>query len=136
MKYKVTTPLIAKFIQHLQEREKQFFTFEDAKTFLNYTEKATTNFLKDIRERELVLKIRYGLYTLVPFDESAKDYLPNWHLMASKIAGNTNYYIGYYSALEIHSLITQPALIERVVVKKHEAIEATNFRYTISIHSS
>lgn len=29
-----------------------------------------------------------------------------------------NYYIGYYSALEIHSLITQPALVEQIVVDR------------------
>lgn len=118
MKYKVTTPLISKFIQHLHEEGKQFFTFEDAKIFLNYSSKATTKFLKDIKERELVLWIKSGLYSLVPFEESAKDFLPNWHLIASKVVGKTNYYIGYYSALEIHSLITQPALVERVVVEK------------------
>lgn len=118
MKYKVITPLTAKFIQGLQERGKQFFTFDDTKVFLGYTEKGTTNFLKKVQARELVLKIRYGLYCLVPFNESANDYLPNWHLIASKVVGNMSYYIGYYSALELHSLITQPALIERVVVEK------------------
>jgi predicted transcriptional regulator of viral defense system len=118
MKYKVTTPLISKFIQHLHEEGKQFFTFKEAKTFLNYSSKATTKFLKDIKERELVLWIKSGLYSLVPFEESAKDFLPNWHLMASKVVGKTKYYIGYYSALEIHSLITQPALVERIVVEK------------------
>lgn len=29
-----------------------------------------------------------------------------------------NYYIGYYSALEIHSLITQPSLQEQIIVDK------------------
>jgi len=118
MKYKVTTPLISKFFQQLQGDGKQFFTFDEARKILNYSQRATTKFLKDVQERELVLWIMSGLYTLVPFDESAQDYLPNWHLTASKVVGKTAYYVGYYSALEIHSLITQPALIERVVVEK------------------
>lgn len=118
MKYKVTTALMSRFIRHLQDEGKEFFTFEEAMNYLGYSKKVTANFLHEIRERELVLRIKAGLYTLVPYNESSQDYLPNWHLMATKVVGKTNYYIGYYSALELHSLITQPALVERVVVDK------------------
>ncbi|KAA6305103.1 hypothetical protein EZS27_043246, partial [termite gut metagenome] len=38
--------------------------------------------------------------------------------MAEPLAGN-EHYMGYYSAMQIHSLITQPALMEQIVVPKH-----------------
>jgi predicted transcriptional regulator of viral defense system len=65
-----------------------------------------------------LLRLKDGLYWVIPYEQEPASYFPNWHLIAGYLAGDTNYYIGYYSALEIHSLITQPALVEQIVVDK------------------
>src|SRR5690606_20472489 len=39
-------------------------------------------------------------------------------LLAGSLVGNASYYIGYYSALQIHNLITQPSLKEQIVVSE------------------
>jgi predicted transcriptional regulator of viral defense system len=44
--------------------------------------------------------------------------MPDWHLIAEYIVKDAEYYIGYYSALQIHNLITQPSLKEQIVVSK------------------
>jgi predicted transcriptional regulator of viral defense system len=44
--------------------------------------------------------------------------MPDWHLLAQFLVGDAEYYIGYFSALQIHSLTTQPNLKEQIVVNK------------------
>lgn len=44
--------------------------------------------------------------------------MPDWHLLAGHLVSNADYYIGYYSALQIHNLIIQPSLKEQIVVSK------------------
>ena len=39
-------------------------------------------------------------------------------LIAEHLVNDTKHYIGYYSALQIHNLITQPSLKEQIVVSK------------------
>ena len=74
--------------------------------------------LSEMVKKGWLLRLKQGLYYLIPLDRDPDTFIPNWHLTASCIAQDRDYYIGYYSALEIHSLITQPALIERAVVAK------------------
>jgi len=44
--------------------------------------------------------------------------MPDWHLLSQYLVGDAEYYIGYFSALQIHSLTTQPHLKEQIVVNK------------------
>ena len=44
--------------------------------------------------------------------------MPDWHLIAEHLVKGADHYIGYYSALQIHNLITQPSLKEQIVVAK------------------
>ena len=79
---------------------------------------AVKKMMRDMVKRGLLLRLKDGLYWMIPYDQEAANYFPNWHLIAAYLAGEANYYIGYYSALEIHSLITQPALMEQIVVDR------------------
>jgi hypothetical protein len=40
--------------------------------------------------------------------------MADWHLIAEHLVNNAKHYIGYYSALQIHNLITQPSLKEQI----------------------
>lgn len=42
----------------------------------------------------------------------------DWHLIDEHIVNDAQHYIGYYLALQIHYLITQPSLKEQIVVSK------------------
>jgi predicted transcriptional regulator of viral defense system len=44
--------------------------------------------------------------------------MPDWDLLADCLVRNAKHYIGYYSALQIHGLITQPSLKEQIVVSR------------------
>ena len=116
---KVITGKAAKWLTHLNDRKKQFFTSQETAMFINNPSKQQVNkFLADLVQRGLAIRIKRGLYAQVPYEVKAKEFFPNWHATGAHLAGNTNYYIGYYSALQMHSLTTQPSLREQIVVNK------------------
>ena len=71
--------------------------------------------LSDMAKRGLLMRIRNGLYYIIPFDQDPETFMPDWHLLASPLTKGYEYYIGYYSALQLHQLITQPSLTEMIV---------------------
>lgn len=106
-------------LQKLNQGSNTFFSLERAYQLLPDSSKPTVRrLLSDMTERGLLLRIKNGLYCIIPYDQDASTYFPNWHLIAQHLATAANFYIGYYSAMEIHSLITQPALREQIVVDK------------------
>lgn len=107
--------LLNKFI----EKDKQCFTFDEAMTALKHSSvSAVRELLSDMTKRGLLMRVKKGTYYIIPYEQDAETFIPNWHLLASCLAGETGYYIGYYSALQIHGLITQPSLHEMVVVDR------------------
>jgi predicted transcriptional regulator of viral defense system len=74
--------------------------------------------LSDMTKRGLLMRLKEGVYYIIPYEQNAKTYMPDWHLIAAHLVNNAKHYIGYYSALQIHNLITQPSLKEQIVVSK------------------
>lgn len=69
-------------------------------------------------KRGLIMRIKEGIYYIIPFEENAETFMPDWHLLVKYLVKDVKHYIGYYSALQIHNLITQPSLKEQIVVAK------------------
>jgi len=119
MKDKIITKNTAKFFRYLIEHKKSFFTTKDAENFMSaFSKDYIKEFLQSLVKRQLALRIKRGLYVMLPYDTLKEEFFPNRHLTASVLVVNRDYYIGYYSALQLHDLTTQPALIEQVVVDK------------------
>lgn len=109
----------SKLLTYFNEKDKSFFYLDDTREIFPDTSiNSIKVLLGKLVKKGILLRLYSGLYNIIPFEKNPKDYFPNWHLTASKLAKDKNYYIGYYSALELHGLITQPALIEQVVVDK------------------
>lgn len=65
------------------------------------------------------MRLKDGLFYIIPYEQDAESFVPDWHLIAEcLVSGVGKHYIGYYSALQIHNLITQPSLKEQIVVSK------------------
>ena len=106
-------------LTELNARDQHFFTIKDAQSILrNSEEKAVRRLLIYMAQKGLLLRIKDGLYNIIPYERDVESYFPNWHLTAEKIVHPKKYYIGFYSALDIHGLITQPSLTEQVVTEK------------------
>lgn len=119
MKHKTLKDPSAILLAELNAQEKLFFNINEAKQILSSSDPlAVKELLRQMVSRGLLMRIKDGLYHIIPYDKAPETYQPDWHITASHIVDKGDYYIGYYSALSIHSLITQPALKEQIVVNK------------------
>lgn len=95
---------------------KEFFTTSDVTTILSESKPSSIReLLSDMVERGLILRIKNGLYCIIPYERESLTYFPDWHLVAEALVQNKHYYIGLYSALNIHNLLTQPSLKEQII---------------------
>lgn len=79
---------------------------------------AVRELLSDMTKRGLLMRLKEGVYYIIPYEQNAEAFMPDWHLVAEHLVNDAKHYIGYYSALQIHNLITQPSLKEQIVVSK------------------
>lgn len=79
---------------------------------------AIRELLSDMTKRGLLMRLKEGVYYIIPYEQNAETFMPDWHLIAEYLVNDAKHYIGYYSALQIHNLITQPSLKEQIVVSK------------------
>jgi predicted transcriptional regulator of viral defense system len=79
---------------------------------------AIKRLLSDMAKRGLLMRVKEGLYYVIPFEQDPETFMPDWHLLPQYLVNDAEYYIGYFSALQIHSLTTQPNLKEQIVVNK------------------
>ena len=84
----------------------------------NSSTDAVKRLLSDMTKRGLLMRVKEGLYYVIPYEQDPKTFMPDWHLLSQYLVGDAEYYIGYFSALQIHSLTTQPNLKEQIVVNK------------------
>ena len=109
----------AEVITYFNNASQPAFTLKEAAALLKTsTYEAVKKLMRDMVKRGLLLRLKEGVYWIIPYEQDASLYFPNTHLVAKYIVGSANHYIGYYSALELHSLITQPSFREQIVVDK------------------
>lgn len=101
------------------EQESHCFDYELAKKALpKSNDSALRELLSDMTRRGLLMRVKRGLYYVIPYEQNAEIFMPDWHLLAEHLVQDAKYYIGYYSALQVHNLITQPSLKEQIVVSR------------------
>jgi predicted transcriptional regulator of viral defense system len=106
-------------LDKLLEEKKACFDIETAYKILeNSNQDAVKQLLSSMTKRGLLMRVKEGLYYVIPFEQDAETFMPDWHLLAQYLVKEADYYIGYFSALQIHSLTTQPNLKEQIIVNK------------------
>ncbi len=109
----------AQLLNALINQNKDFFTLKDAITILPGKNQPTVRkLLSDMTKRGIIMRIKEGLYHRIPYEQKTDLYFPNWHLTAEAMVEPKEYYIGFYSALDIHGLITQPSMVEQIVTRE------------------
>ncbi len=114
---KVVNKISAILLQELYREGLEFFDIKAAAQIIgNRNEASIRRILSDMVKHGLIMRLRDGLYTIIPYHCEPETFFPNWHIVAHYLAGDTPYYIGYYSALTLHDLTVQPSLSEQIVV--------------------
>ena len=104
------------FLQYLSDQDMEVFALDQLDRYFEGLSKADYEFVEDLARRGVLTRLMRGIYTVNPRADTEKNHMPSWHKVAAAMAYPRDYYIGYYSALQIHELITQPALREYVVM--------------------
>lgn len=119
MKNKFISKQSNKILTYLHNEGVTCFDIELAKKALpDSNDSSIRELLSDMARRGLLMRIKRGLYYVIPYEQDAKTFMPDWHLLAQYLVQDAKYYTGYYSALQIHNLTTQPSLKEQIVVSK------------------
>lgn len=119
MKTKNISTRSNQILTYFNQMGKNCFVYADAVNVLpQSSDSALKELLSDMVKRGLLMRLKKGLYYLIPFEKDPDSFMPDWHLVAGHLVKNVNHYIGYYSALQIHNLITQPSLKEQIVVSR------------------
>jgi len=108
-----------KLLLYFNQRGQSCFKIAEAFDALpESSESALFELVTDMVKRGLLMRIKKGIYYIIPYETDATTFMPDWHLIAGSLVGDASYYIGYHSALQIHNLLTQPSLKEQIVVSE------------------
>ncbi|MBS1775320.1 MAG: transcriptional regulator [Bacteroidetes bacterium] len=119
IKDKILSYSVAFLLDKLSRENQKCFTIDEAYKLLSDSSKdSVKRMLGNMVKRGLLMRIKDGLYYVIPFEQDPETFMPDWHLLSQYLVGDAEYYIGYFSALQIHSLTTQPNLKEQIVVNK------------------
>ncbi len=95
------------------------FSFQDIlREYPNIHKVQLSKILSGMVDKGMLIKLNRNLYHIVPSNMDAETYIPDWHLVAKYLMKGKVYYIGYYSAMQMHGLITQPSLKEIIVTNQ------------------
>jgi len=119
MKHKSISTQSGELLAYFNEQGKPCFDYAEAfKAIPNSKDYTVRKLLSDMTKRGLLMRLKSGVYYIIPYEQDAESFVPDWHLIAEYLVSGADHYIGYYSALQIHNLITQPSLKEQIVVSK------------------
>lgn len=109
-----------------------FFAVEDLQTHLDLRPEQARKVAHRLQQQNLARRLKRNLYALVgPADWNHRDVLPtNWYRTAAALAGTTDYYLAYYTAMELHRMTQQPLRTVFVVTMRQKPeIVAANVRF-------
>ena len=132
MKHKLISTRSNEILTYFNQKNKDCFDYAEASSALPHSsESALKELLSDMVKRGLLMRLKRGLYYIIPYEQKAETFMPDWHLIAEHLTKGTEHYIGYYSALQIHDLIIQPSLKEQIVVSKQIRPSTLKIRNTM-----
>jgi predicted transcriptional regulator of viral defense system len=131
MKGKNISTQSGELLSYFNSQGKPCFSYKEAFEALpNANRSAIKELLSDMVRRGLLMRVKEGLYYIIPYEQEPETFMPDWHLLAECLVKDKNieYYMGYYSALQIHQLITQPSLKEQIVVNQQVRPSVINIK--------
>ncbi len=129
----------SELLSYFNGKNEPCFEYSEAfKALPNSSDGAVKELLSDMTRRGLLMRLRERIYYIIPYEQNSETFMPDWHLIAEHLVKDEQHYIGYYSALQIHNLITQPSLKEQIVVSKQmrpSVIKIKNVSFQFIYHN-
>ncbi|MBE3113922.1 MAG: transcriptional regulator [Actinobacteria bacterium] len=109
----------AHLVTTLYEQNKPIFRLKEVQEILRLDEVSSRNFVRKLVNREVVTRLKPGLFILVPFELGKEaEYIGNPYVVAREIMSGKDYFLSHATAMEIHGGVTQPQLIVYVTTLK------------------
>lgn len=132
---KTLGPVSAHLISSLYELGKTIFTVSDVENITGLKGNFATALTSKLIKKNVIFRIKPGKYVIVPQElGEGISYIGNWYVVAREIVKSSDYYISYYSAMDIHNMLTHP--ITKVFIttpkrerKKHRIVGNTTFEF-------
>jgi len=119
MNKKTIGTVSARLIMGLYEKSKLIFSLNDIMEIAGINYNASLKLAHDLFKRKLISRIKPGKYILIPQEiGQSSDYVGNWYVVAREVVNTSDYYISYYSAMDIHNMVVHP--ITRIYVSAAE----------------
>jgi len=99
----------ANLISSLYKLNKTIFKLQDIEAITGLKENAASDLAGKLIKRNIISRLKQGKYIIIP-QEIGKDskYIGNWYVAAREIVNSPDYYISYYSAMDMHNMVTHP----------------------------
>ena len=139
MKNKYISTQSNELLSYFNGQNRACFDYAEAfKALPESKESAVKELLSDMTKRGLLMRLKESVYYIIPYEQNSESFMPDWHVIAENLVRDADHYIGYYSALQIHNLITQPSLKEQIVVSKQmrpSVIKIKNVSFQFIYHN-
>ncbi len=101
-------PVSSNLISHLYELGKTIFTLADIREITRLQNNAARDLASKLIKRNVITRIKPGKFLIIPQEISPGTcYIGDWYVVAREIVKSPDYYISYYSAMDIHNMLTQ-----------------------------
>lgn len=114
---KTRSPQTAQFVASLHKDNKPVFHLGDIQRILAMKRDTARNFVRKLVDRAVAIRLKPGLYILVPFELGReRAYMGNPLIVARELNNGAEYYLSHGTAMEIHGMVTQPRLVFHVTI--------------------
>jgi len=132
---KTLGPVSAKLISSLYELGKIIFTAKDIEEITGLKNNTARKLRHDLIKRNIIARLKPGKYVIIPQElGEVISYIGNWYVVAREIVKSPDYYVSYYSAMDIHNMLTHPITTVFVITpqqeyKKRRIVGNTTFEF-------
>ncbi len=106
---KTLGPVSAKLIASLYDINKSIFTIANVMDITGLSRTKAADLTSELVKREIIVRIKGGKFVIIPQELGGHTkYIGNWYVVAREIVNSPDYYISFYSAMEIHNMVTHP----------------------------
>lgn len=101
----------ARLLSSLAAQGKSVFTLPEAQEAAGVSDYAIRLMLSGLVKKKWLIRLTKGKYLIIPLEAGEEgEHTENWFVIARHLIEPKLYYLSHYSALDIHEMLTQPAL--------------------------
>ena len=103
MKHRTLSKTYSAFIGQLIETDKDCLTIQEAYRMSSSSKNAVKKMLSEMIRKGWLLRLKEGIYYRIPQERDPDNFIPNWHVTASCLARDREFYIAYFLTTDLNT---------------------------------